>query len=351
MRLLQHSFLLFCMLSVASCSGQTAKESASAGGLKTGMVIPSVPCASDPSCTFALYLPTGYEETQSLPVWILFDPMANGALPVGRYRELGERYGVILMGSNDSRNGQSLEQLERIAAALETEARTRFRADSTRLYLIGFSGGARVSCILAGFGFPVKGVIGCGAGFPETAEPPLRRFDYAVIAGEADPNLSEVILQDQAFSQAGWRHQLMVVPGGHAWPLAENVGKAWLWLQGKYTVPPPPQPLAKYYQIEKEATIQNEIMSRFILGDTLWMKHEIKKLKLQSERSGSRMDSLMALRMKGFLGLLAWSKSTSQLKSGLLDQAFRSLTIYRMADPDNPAVDSLFNIYYEKRTR
>ena len=46
---------------------------------------------------------------------------------------------------------------------------------------------------------------------------------------------------------------------------------------------------------------------------------------------------------------MSWSKSTAQLSQGLLDQAYRSLTIYRLVEPENPAVDSLFNIYYRKR--
>jgi predicted esterase len=344
--------LAILILFSGSCSGRAGSENSRQGGLETGKVIPDVKCAGNPSYTYSLYLPTTYTEGKLLTVLLAFDPSAKGTFPVTAYHELAEKYDFILMGSNDSHNGQSMQDIGRIAEALLSEARSRFNADSSRIILTGFSGGARVASIIGMFGDKVKGVIGCGAGFPETNQQHRHTFDYYAISGEADPNLSEVILQDQALTQAGWKHQLMVIRGGHEWPPAAEMEKAVQWMNGELSpIPEPDIPLATYYETDKEAGLQTEIMTRFILGDTLWMKKEIKKLKSQSEHPKTRSDSLMAKRLIAFLGLISWSKSTYQLNQKLLDQAYRSLVMYRMVEPDNPAVDSLFNIYYQERKR
>lgn len=345
-------FLVTLFLLGGSCSGRAGSEYKRQGGLETGKVIPDVKCSGYPSYSYSLYLPTSYTEGKVLPVLLAFDPGAKGNYPVTKYYELAEKYGFILMGSNDSHNGQSMQDIGRIAEALLSDARGRFLADSTRIFLTGFSGGARVSCIIGMFGDKVKGVIGCGAGIPETEQQHQYTFDYFVIAGEADLNLSEVIVQDQALTQAGWRHQLLVIPGGHAWPPADQMEKAVRWMRGELApLQEPAVPLATFYQIDKETELQTEIINHFILGDTLWMKREIKKLRTQSEHPKTRSDSLMAKRLIAFLGMISWSKSTNQLNQKLLDQAYRSLVIYRMVEPENPAVDSLFRIYYQERKR
>ena len=336
------------MLFTASCAGGSEKQKE----LGTGQVIPAVLCASDRSVSYAVYIPAGCQEGERLPVYIAFDPHADGSLPVSRYRPLAEQHRFILMGSNDSRNGQPADQLQRIAGALVSEAQTRFHADSTRLFFMGFSGGARVSCLLGMYGFPVKGVIGCGAGLPSTGTPPAGSFDYFVIAGEAVPNLAEVISQDDALTEAGWRHRLMVIPGGHAWPPSAEMGKAIQWMKGTLQdMPPHALPYAEFYQIDKESAIQEDLVRHFEDGDTSWMRKKIGGLASMSEHPASRTDSLIARRLIAFLGLLSWSYSTGQMNAGQLDEAYRSLVIYRMVEPENPAVDSLFDVYYRKRSR
>lgn len=340
---------ILLLFSVA-CSGRSVSDNTRQGGLETGMVIPDVRCTSYPSYSYAVYLPKGYKEGSKATVFLAFDPGGHGTFPVNRYKDLAEKYGFILMGSNDSRNGLPIEQVGRIADALFSEMTTRFHADSTRIYLTGFSGGARVSCFTGMFSHKVRGVIGCGAGLPESTRQHQWTFDYFVLTGEADPNLSEVILQDQELTQAGWKHQLMVIPGGHAWPPVAMMEKAVLWMRGELpSIPQPTVSLSTYYEIDKEAGIQAEIISRFLTGDTLWMKKEIRRLQSQTERPKTRNDSLMAKRVIAFLGLMSWSNATAQLNRDLLDQAYRSLTIYRMVEQENPAVDSLFKVYYQKR--
>src|SRR5512133_3265573 len=124
--------LAVLLLLSTACSGHAGSGKERQGGLETGKVIPDVRCTSYPRYSYAVYLPTSYTEEQSLQVFLAFDPAARGTYPVSRYKDLAEKYGFVLMGSNDSRNGLPGEQLGQITEALFNEIATRFHADSTR---------------------------------------------------------------------------------------------------------------------------------------------------------------------------------------------------------------------------
>ena len=91
--------------------------------------------------------------------------MARGAVPVARFKDAAEKYGYIVVGSNNSRNGP--QPLSEIVSDLWADTHARFSIDDQRVYLAGFSGGARVAISVA-FWLKdrVAGVIACGGGFP-----------------------------------------------------------------------------------------------------------------------------------------------------------------------------------------
>lgn len=348
-----NNILNCCLLSLlflcGSCSGRSHSDG-EAQDLPTGKVMAAVKCLADPGLSYAVYLPSSYKDEEKIPVYIAFDSDGKGSYPVTLYSSLAEKYRFILMGSNDSQNGRSMEELNRIATGMVQEAKTRFGADSTRLYLAGFSGGARVAGLIGMYMQRVTGIIGCGAGLSSAGQPPVYQFRYVAMAGEADPNLSELILQDEALTGAGWDHTLMVIPGGHQWPPVEEMEKAILRLRGELPpLPAPPVSLKDYYEIDKETSLQQEIIRHFDAGDTTWMKKEIASLRYREQHGVRKADSLMAKRLTAFLGLVSWSKTTNELQQNQLDRAFLSLTIYRLIEPENPAVDSLFKVYQQKR--
>jgi len=70
-----------------------------------GRIIERVVCRNNSEQTYALYLPSNYSYSQKWPLIAAFDPGARGNLPVEHFREAAERYGFIVCGSNNSRNG------------------------------------------------------------------------------------------------------------------------------------------------------------------------------------------------------------------------------------------------------
>jgi hypothetical protein len=70
-----------------------------------GQVVERIEALNDSSQSYALYLPSNYTPNRKWPVLYAFDPGARGRVPVERFKEAAEKYGWIVLGSNNSRNG------------------------------------------------------------------------------------------------------------------------------------------------------------------------------------------------------------------------------------------------------
>jgi tetratricopeptide (TPR) repeat protein len=200
-------------------------------GFETGRVIPQVVAVSDSRHSFALYLPSNYSPSRKWPVLFAFDPGARGNIPVERYKEAAEKYGYIVMGSNNSRNGPVPVQYEAMRA-LYSDARQRFSIDAKRLYSTGFSGAARVATQM---GLSLRGLSGAiiaGGGFPQTARPSSDvGFTLYGMAGEADLNFNEMLRLHREFTRLGIANHFEVLPGRHEWPSGEILTEGIEWME------------------------------------------------------------------------------------------------------------------------
>jgi len=197
--------------------------------VEKGKIIPKVTCQKDQSVTYALYLPNDYTTAHKFPVIIAFDPHSKGNLPLEKYKSLADKYGCILMGSNDSKNGQDMNTTEAITDALLSETTGRYSIDQERIYVMGFSGGARVAAILGFYQGGVAGVIGCGAGLPAINQPVRFKPDYISIVGNADFNMNELINLDKQLDQSNFTHALILFDGKHDWPPVDIMENAFIW--------------------------------------------------------------------------------------------------------------------------
>ena len=132
--------------------------------LQTGVVISKVVCAGHAEQSYSLYLPSAYTSGRRWPIVFVFDPLARGDLPVRLMKDAAERYGFIVAGSNNSRNGSWKVQIE-AAQAMSADAQGRLSVDTRRVYFAGLSGGARFAAALAQRCGCAAGVILNSAGF------------------------------------------------------------------------------------------------------------------------------------------------------------------------------------------
>jgi predicted esterase len=197
-----------------------------------GRVIERVTSRADPGQSYALYLPSEFTAEKRWPLVIAFDPAARGAVPVERFKEAAEKYGYVVMGSNNSRNGPRSEASASLAA-MWADAKALFSIDERRVYAAGFSGGARVA---ASVGYALKdavaGVIACGAGFPQEAEPSASTpFVFFATVGTEDFNYGEVRGVEKKLKAAGVAHRVEVFEGGHDWASSELCVRAIEWME------------------------------------------------------------------------------------------------------------------------
>ncbi len=207
--------LLFLFLAVLT----TAPTAVSAQDLRPGTIADTVVCRGDARQSYALYLPSTYSRGKKWPILYAFDPAARGRVPVERFRHAAERFGFIVVGSNNSRNGPMGPVQEALDAML-ADTRVRFPLDPRRTYFAGFSGGARIAVLVGTVMKPeVAGVIGFGAGLHEAVKPAASLpFAYFAAIGTDDFNYPEMRELDRARAGSATAHRLEVFEGRHDWP-------------------------------------------------------------------------------------------------------------------------------------
>lgn len=206
--------------------------SSPAEALPRGRVVEAVATLKDPSQTYALYLPTNYTPARRWPILYCFDPMARGALPVKLFSEAAERFGWVVVGSNNSRNGPLKPSLD-ATRAMSEDVQARLSLDGARTYATGFSGGARHAILLDFLcRHCLAGVVAVGAGYPVNFKPAAPvTFALFGVAGTDDFNFAEVKTLDTTFARLGARRRFESFDGGHAWPTPELAAAALEWME------------------------------------------------------------------------------------------------------------------------
>lgn len=223
--------LFICMIDIVGLVISPAQIHQAPLPIPTGQLIDSLVCLEDSQQSYAVYLPSYYSPDKKWPVIYAFDPIARGKLPVSLLEQTAETYGYLVFGSNNSRNGP----WERCLAAINamgTDTDSRFSIDPDRIYATGFSGGSRVASQLSVLTGNIRGVIGCGAGFPRGISPHSGlSFSYVALIGTQDMNYLEMQELVQELTQANMPHLMLTFDGGHSWPPSETLHAAVRWLE------------------------------------------------------------------------------------------------------------------------
>ena len=197
-----------------------------------GIILEKVVCLNNANQSYSIYLPSKYSSDRKWPIIFAFDADARGPLPVRRFKAVAEKYGYIIAGSNNSRNGP-MAIIEEALNALITDTESRFSLDDRRMYMTGFSGGARVAvAAAAAMKGKIAGVIGCGAGFhPEIPLSDAKSFAFFGAVGTEDFNFPELKALDDRLEKQGAVHKLEIFPGGHEWPPEWVCTRAIEWME------------------------------------------------------------------------------------------------------------------------
>jgi hypothetical protein len=210
-------------IAVFSASAMLAQD------LPKGQIIDDVKCKADATQSYALYIPSNYTPDKKWSVLMAFDARARGRTPVERYQAAAEKFGYIVAGSNNSKNGPA--RVSMIAAkAMEADLQARFSVDPKRLYAAGQSGGARFALDLVGSTKgEFAGVIASSAGFPPSMGTELELpFVVFGTAGTEDFNFLELRRMERAVKTA---HRVKIFVGEHTWLPSELAVEALEWME------------------------------------------------------------------------------------------------------------------------
>lgn len=228
-RVLKFSLAVFIPLS--TCFSTPAKAQSEIKSITPGKLIQSVECLGDRTQSYALYLPSYYTSERKWPILFAFDPAARGNIPVEHHQDAAEKYGWIVVGSNNSRNGP-WDVAVAAWNAMSSDVHQRFAIDDQRVYATGFSGGARVAIRVAVACKCVAGVIASGAGFPLGISPSSSLgFLFLGAVGFDDFNFPEMLSLDESLTKARVIHRMETFAGRHEWLPAPVATAAVEWME------------------------------------------------------------------------------------------------------------------------
>ena len=221
---------IILLLNLCQCSSGNTTKKPDVKPIPVGVVVKDVVCMTDADNHYAIYIPKSYKAGKTWPAVYMLDSHGGGNVPVEKYKDLAEKYGYIIIGSHNSKNGLPMQTSNSIVYTLLDDTQNRLAIDKKRIYLLGFSGGARVAGYYALANPGITGVIACGAGLSEVKNAG-GNFNYFGIVGDEDFNYSEFKMLDKTMDSIKMKHQVVYFDGEHAWPPASVMEEAFLWLE------------------------------------------------------------------------------------------------------------------------
>ena len=347
---------------------------------------------------YSVYEPHKVSGHSGRPLVIFLDPHANGNIPVALYKNLAEDHGFLLIGSNEIRSGMSGREVIASFDSLFQMAKTSYPVDQNRIYLMGFSGGARVALAFAEAYPEINAVIASGAGIQAGVKAPGPTFSFMGMAGNEDFNMIEIINTDRSLKRQGFNRAMIIFDGDHNWPPVEVAEEAFQWLDlvamKEKTMPGNPTKIkaAEKWYLQKTNSLKNEgrifdsyeVAERGLtvldgltdLSSLRTLAGELRKNPVYKEQLGEMVktiqlemglqnnymqafagkdmewwtaelqklnetgtqqsEQLMKKRLLAFLGVMAYMISDRAVNEKDIEGSAKYLEIYRALEPANP---------------
>jgi predicted esterase len=214
-----------CLATPAAGQGTASRQ---------GELVERIVSAADSSQAYALFLPAAYTEERRWPLLLVLDPRGRALLPLQRLRAVANERGYVIMSSYNSLSDGPIEPNVSAMNAMIADALRSLAIDRRRLYIVGFSGTARLA-----WGFTqdlrehVAGLVGVGAGIGRSAfgyDSSWRRLVFYGASGWHDFNYDEMRLMEALLDTLGVTHRVTYFAGRHEWPPESVFQTAVEWL-------------------------------------------------------------------------------------------------------------------------
>lgn len=350
-------------------------------------------CSNDHSHKFYISKPVNISAGQKIPLILAIDPHGDGLLAVKKFTGSLQNIPAVIAGSQRLRN--NYEGFEASISQLLDEVQRNFPVDPAKVIIAGFSGGARISYYY-GMNHNVNGIIMYGAGPGRMPAESEKKSLYAV-SGTRDFNFIEQYVPLFTSLDAEDKYFADFFRGTHEWPPAENIyesvvyvlqdepetgesvledltdrllseydslleagdlffagkalEKAWYFVPGIKNKDKLAEQINTFknnrvfinYQekfeeyLNKELKLKQAYAGQLTDPDTAWWAKELNSL---YHNIGSCTDSMQAdfyYRIKGFTGIILYSRINDLLRQGIYDENVQKLlVIYEQAEPASP---------------
>jgi dienelactone hydrolase len=321
---------------VLSCSNTQKKQKHSNFKVDKGKVVEKIYCTTDSTQSYAIYIPSKYDENRQWSIVYAFDSHAKGKIPVNKYKNIAEKYSFILVASNNSQNGTPPEITDEYVKTLFEDTKSKLNINQNQIYTLGFSGGARVASKIALSNNEIKGVIACGAGFPQIDKPIEKKFNFVAVVGNEDFNYLELKNLDRQLNQTVLNHKLIIFEGKHEWPPENIIDEAFSFVKTGINNSTPTTFNNEEDQKEKMELIeQQKYLNDFSSKDLTWWKKETTRIFNIINTSKNKEEKLMLQRLMNFSSLIAYMHTTESIKAKKLNEALMFDEIYKLVDPKN----------------
>jgi hypothetical protein len=297
--------------------------------LRSGVVNPKVEVRDHPGQTYALYVPSAYTPDRAWPVLYCLDPGARGAVPVERFAAAAEKAGVIVAGSNNSRNGP-LPPAQEAINLMVADTHARLNLDDSRIFAAGLSGGARLALGWA-MSAHIAGVVASSAGFPNISVPKQIGFRIFFTTGYDDFNHDEIYRASRELAGRKIPHRFAEFEGGHEWLPASLTADALAYLAGDI----PPRPAEASRQAENEAAQFQRRYGEFENAATRDRPARLAALRRDAAGESDSSERRVARRVLGAVSTGAMEQMREALSQRRYPDAARLAEIAVLLRPEN----------------
>ncbi len=183
--------------------------------------------------TWQYYVPTGYDPGKPAGVLVYISPTRSGAMPK-EWRTVMDEHNMIWIGADQSGNRTKVPRRVLLSLLGVELVERDYAVDESRIYLSGFSGGARVAsmAVIDNADIFTGGLLFCGADLWHLEESPnvelMRNNRYVLITGVLDQALEPMKKTYRGYRRAGIKQsKLMIIRNmGHSTPRRGDFAKA-----------------------------------------------------------------------------------------------------------------------------
>lgn len=195
--------------------------------VKKGIVVDSLKVSDTLNDSYALYLPTTYQNERLWPVIFVFDGQGRGKPAAQLFRSTAEEQEYIIVSSNDIHEENSLEDNALIAARLVQHVAGILPLDSRQIASVGSMTGGKVASSLPLIFENILGVVAVGDHWVNFKLLDNKsNFVFIGIVGDEQFSGPGMKSTAEALSQLRFPTQIYTYSGDEEWPVPQIIYSA-----------------------------------------------------------------------------------------------------------------------------